>query len=144
MTKDQIELFHDSLSRCTATPQFLERFYELFVATSPAIAQKFSGTDWIRQKRMLVASFHLMMMAEETGTETDAHLERIAALHGKRQLDIPPEMYSTWLECLLESAREHDEQFNDEIELAWRSMMEKGIAFMQARYDAPKSTNQSP
>ena len=139
MTKDELALFHDSLRRCTSSPDFLERFYDLFVATSPAVAEKFNGTDWLRQKRMLVASFYLMMMAEETGTEGDAHLERIARLHSRRQIGVPPEMYSTWLECLIQAAREHDSLFTEDVERVWRLMMQKGIAFMQKRYDAPPS-----
>jgi hemoglobin-like flavoprotein len=144
MTKEELELFHDSLRRCTASPNFLERFYELFLATSPEVAEKFNGTDWLRQKRMLVASFYLMMMAEETGTEGDPHLERIARLHGRRRLGVPPEMYSTWLDCLVQSAREHDRLFTPETERVWRAMMQKGISFMQGQYEQDASGPPSP
>ena len=34
-------LFNDSLERCTQNPDFLRHFYDLFLATSPEVAEKF-------------------------------------------------------------------------------------------------------
>ena len=50
------ELFNDSLERCTSDRRFLERFYELFIASSPEAAAKFAHTDFRVQKAALKVS----------------------------------------------------------------------------------------
>ncbi len=52
MTDAELALFHDSLTRCTSHPQFLERFYALFVASSSEVRHKFSRTDFQKQRRL--------------------------------------------------------------------------------------------
>ena len=78
MNPEELELFHKSLNRCIANESFLETFYELFMDSSPVVREKFSRVNWFRQKRMLVASFHMMMVAEEEGTDGNQHLEEVA------------------------------------------------------------------
>ena len=100
------ELFNDSLERCTSDRRFLERFYELFIASS----------------------------AEEGKPEGNVHLERIAARHSRNALDIGPHLYDQWLECLIQAARECDPLFGGETEQAWRRVMRVGIEFLKSRY----------
>lgn len=130
MTKEQLDVFHASLKRCLSDDGFLERFYFLFMSASPAIAQKFKRTNWLRQRRMLVGSFYMMMAAEE-GDGDDAHLTSLAKLHGSEKLNIPEPMYDQWLEALMEAVSEYDPVFNEEIEGVWRAMMAKGIERMK-------------
>jgi hemoglobin-like flavoprotein len=129
-----LELFNDSLERCTRGPRFLERFYELFMASSPEVAAKFVDTDFRRQRRVLKISLYMMMLAAEGKLEADLHLERIARRHSRAELRIRPELYDLWLECLLRAARESDPQFGAETEAAWRVILRRGIEFMKARY----------
>ena len=53
MFRPEIELFNDSLDRCLRRGGFFERFYELFLASSAEVRDKFLGTDFRRQRRML-------------------------------------------------------------------------------------------
>jgi hemoglobin-like flavoprotein len=137
MTAEDLDTFHKSLNRCTADEQFLERFYWLFMASSPDVREKFARTNWLRQKRMLVASFHMMMVAQEHGTEGNEHLHRVAALHGAHGRDIPEHLYDIWLNCLLRAVREYDAEYTDEIGDIWTKMMQNGIAFMKRRRNDP-------
>ena len=98
-----LDEFHASLDRCTSQPGFLERFYRSFLAASPEIKAKFKGTNWLRQYRMMVASFHLMSLAAEYDTEGDHHLHRIAHSHGDMGHMVTPEHYGLWLESLIEA-----------------------------------------
>jgi hemoglobin-like flavoprotein len=131
LTPDELAAFHSSLSRCVANDGFLERFYFLFTTTSPSVAHKFQNTDWLRQRRMLVASFYMMMAAEEEGTDGDPHLERIARIHGPSRLNIPAKMYDDWLESLMRAVSEYDPAFSPEIDQLWRRVMTRGIAYMK-------------
>ena len=51
MTEDELEQFHDGLTRCTGNPLFIERFYELFLSSSEAVREKFKDTDFKKQRR---------------------------------------------------------------------------------------------
>jgi len=137
MSEEELELFHDSLSRCSSTPRFLERFYELFLASSPEVRDKFRQTDFPKQRRVLKASLYMMMLAAEGRPEGRDHLERIAVRHGRGGLDIRPPLYDLWLMSLLQAARECDPSWSAETERVWRQVMEEGIAFMKARYGSP-------
>ena len=124
----------ESLARCLDDSRFLDRFYELFVSSSDSVADKFRNTDFDSQKRVLASSLYLMIMAMEGGDAAVAYMERIAARHGRNDLDIRPEMYDVWLDCLVCAASECDPNFSDEIEAAWREVMRFGIEFMRKRH----------
>lgn len=62
------------------------------------------------------------------------HLERLAERHSKRQLDIHPELYKLWLDCMLQTVAEFDPLFNKDINLAWRNTLATGIQILKSRY----------
>ena len=134
MTNRDIELFNDSLQRCTTRPGFLERFYEIFAASSEEVAEKFKRTNFQKQAILLKASLYLMVLAAWKKPEGHAHLERIAQLHGRNGLDIRPELYDLWFDCLLRTVKEYDRGFNARTKRAWHTMMQSGIKFMKSRY----------
>lgn len=134
MNEQEIELFNDSLERCTRASGFLDRFYELFLASSEEVPQKFKHTDFRKQKRVLKISLYMMMLVTEGKVEGDAHLERIARLHSRRELDIKPELYELWLDCLIRAVKDFDPLCNRETERVWRKIMRAGIEFMKSKY----------
>ncbi|HYL00346.1 MAG TPA: globin [Steroidobacteraceae bacterium] len=136
MFSPELELFNDSLARCLRGGQFFQRFYELFLASSPEVREKFRGTDFRRQRRMLQTSFYMLVEYVALGwPECEAYLERIAGAHGRRGRNIPPHLYDLWLDCLLHVVQECDPLCSPEIETAWRYVMSAGIDFVKARYD---------
>jgi hemoglobin-like flavoprotein len=138
MEHTDIEIFNDSLARCLRGERFFQRFYELFLASSPEVHAKFEHTDFRKQRRMLQSSFYMLVEYVALGwPECQAYLERIAAAHGKYGRDIPPHLYDLWLDCLLRAVRECDEQYSQEVDGAWRFMMGAGITFLKLRYDRP-------
>ena len=48
---------------------------------------------------------------------------------------IAPELYEEWLESLIQTVREFDLEFTDEVELSWRVVLSPGITYMKFRYD---------
>lgn len=134
MDSDRLEAYVGSLTRCLGIPTFLDRFYEIFLAGSPEVAEKFKHTNFARQKVALGQSLYLMVMAAEGGEAAVAYLHRIAERHGRDALDIRPELYEVWLNALVATARELDSEFDDETEALWREMIRPGIEVMQSRY----------
>jgi hemoglobin-like flavoprotein len=128
------ELFNNSLERCTSGRRFLDRFYELFVASSAEVAAKFANTDFRVQKAALKVSLYMIMASIERKPEGTVHLERIAARHSRSGLDIGPHLYDLWLDCLIQAVRECDPLFGEETEQAWRRAMRVGIEFLKSRY----------
>ena len=65
MNETILATFDESLKRCNAVPEFLDRFYEKFLASSPKVKEKFANTNFVSQKRALRASLHLLLIAAE-------------------------------------------------------------------------------
>jgi hemoglobin-like flavoprotein len=134
VSEKDCELFNDSYQRCLRKPGYLDRFYEIFVASSPEVAEKFKHTDFRKQTAALKASLYILMLSSTQTPEVMQHLERLAESHNRRHLDIRPELYDLWLESLLTAAREHDPLLDDRTESAWRNVLGFGIEFMRSRY----------
>jgi len=129
-----LELFNDSLETCTSHPAFLDQFYDYFINASPEIAEKFAHTDIENQKHVLHLSLYTLLMELQGNPEADDYLKHIAERHSHNDLDIKPELYTIWLDCLLKTARIFDPEFTDEVEQAWQHVLQKGIDFMIAHY----------
>ncbi len=114
--------------------EFFVAFYELLVATSDEAASKFKDTDMTAQVRVLRSSVAFLLNFFITNRQ-DENLIKVAERHSKRGVDIPPELYSVWLECLIETVSQFDPKFNDDVARAWRLVFSKGIEFMASRYD---------
>ena len=130
------DTFLASLGRCRATPGFLDAFYQRFVASSDEVRAKFAKTDMMRQVQMLEDTLFVVANAVqgEEGSPARSDLPRIAERHSRRDLDIGPELYDLFLECLVVTVRTHDPKFTPEVEAAWREVMGFSIDYMRKRY----------
>lgn len=114
--------------------EFFDAFYDRFIAASPDVAVKFANTDMAHQKAMLKQSLtHLLNLF--TTKKVHDSLPDIARKHSRAQNDIPPHLYTLWLDCLVDTVREFDRKCTDDTELAWRIVCSQGIAYMTFMYD---------
>jgi hemoglobin-like flavoprotein len=130
------------VSRCLARPDFMKDFYDLFIASSDEVREKFRHTDLEQQRRMVADSLYLMAVAGQSpGREKSvawSEMSRLAQRHAQSDRNIRPALYDLWLDCLLKAARKHDPEFSPAVEAAWRATLRPGIEFLQARYrDGP-------
>ncbi len=96
MDEKTLRIYDESLRRCNATPGFLDRFYQNFLASSPEVKEKFAHTDFSRQKRALRASLHLLALAAQDGEKgSERYLKDMAATHSKAQLNIGARLYDS-------------------------------------------------
>jgi hemoglobin-like flavoprotein len=133
MHERDVELFNDSIERCSLRPDFLRRFYTLFIGSSKTVAKKFEHTDLRKQARLLKTSLYIMMLAS-SDAEQVVRLERLASRHSRAELDIKPELYDLWLDQLVQAVKEFDPMVDAEIETAWRRVLQPGIDYMKSRY----------
>jgi hemoglobin-like flavoprotein len=130
-----LKIFDASLARCSANPAFLDRFYDIFLASSPKVTQKFAQTDFVRQKAALRASLNAMLLAaKEDRAGAAQHLRDLAERHSSRQLNVGAELYDLWLDSLLAAANECDPEFSLAVQEAWERVMMVGIGYLLSRY----------
>jgi hypothetical protein len=87
---DSLRVFNESLDRCLSQPEFLNRFYEILLASSEEIAKKFRHTEFERQKAALKRALYVLLFAHEWGLKGDAYLRGLARRHGRQDLDVRP------------------------------------------------------
>lgn len=130
-----IQVFDRSLRRCNSNPGFLDLFYETFLSSSPKVKERFANTDFERQKRLLHASFYLILLAsEDPENGPERYLEHLASRHSVHDLNVGAELYDIWLDSLLAVVKECDPEFDHTIEDAWERVMGIGIDYMLRRY----------
>jgi hemoglobin-like flavoprotein len=135
MDKKVIATFDESLRRCDTNPKFLDLFYEGFLGSSWKVREKFANTDFSRQKRLLRASFYLILLAsEDEKNGPERYLQYLAARHSASELDIGAELYDVWLDSLLKAVKKCDPEYSPEVEAAWEEMMGIGIEYMLKHY----------
>ena len=136
MNTPATDVFLASLKRCLGAPGFLVEFYERFVGSSDEVREKFRGVDLKRQARVLEDSLYVVAVAVqgEEGSLARGDLPRLAERHSRRDLDIRPELYDLWAQCLVETARAHDPEWTVDVAAAWRDTLAFGIESMRRRY----------
>ena len=131
------DIFLDSLQRCDDSHgDFLERFYERFMASAPAVAEAFRFTDLSRQRRMMRRSLGLIARAAAGEPDGLRELHERAETHGRAKLDIDPSLYRNWLDTLIVTAAESDPEWTPDVESAWRAILGIAIRHMTINYDA--------
>ena len=136
MDKRTLQVFEESLARCNQAPMFIDRFYEIFLSSSPKVQAKFVHTDFVRQKRALRASLHLMLLvAEDEVKGPERYLRDLAAQHSKAQLDIGAELYDLWIDSLLAAVKECDPGHDSTVARAWEDVMMIGVAYLLSHYN---------
>jgi len=98
------------------------------------VREKFASTDFVRQKRAVLASLQLILLAARNPEDADRHLRDVAERHSSAQLDVGAELYDLWLDSLLATVREVDPAFGPDVEQAWEDVMAVGIRYLVSRY----------
>ena len=121
-----------SYGRCCASADFFDDFYACFLASSPAVREKFVKTDMAAQKHLLRAGIlNLVLFARGM---PDTKLQALGKSHSRAHLDIRPELYDLWIAALLKTIGQHDAQLEKEDLQAWRVVLNKGIDVIKSHY----------
>ncbi len=131
---DYAQVFENSYKRLMGNSEkadgFIKDFYEIFIHKDPAIRKLLERVDMERQIRMVKLSL-LFIYNCHRDRFVNENLSKTAQLHGKNGLNIPVEYYDLWLEALMEAVKEHDDEFDDKVEVSWRMIMSVGTNFMK-------------
>lgn len=132
------EIFNDSYERVLGATKdkviFFNRFYDIFISSSPIVKEKFKDSDMDTQKKMVPKAFyHVLQFYLKKNSRS--YMDEIAKKHSKAGIDIKPQLYDLFLSCLIDTLKELDNEFNDDVELAWRMVFSSGITYMKFKYD---------
>ena len=126
---DFLDVFNASLARLK-NKAFIDRFYDIFIASDKRVADLFRETDLGRQKLMLSESLEEMKVFFCDHLQSP-YLQSLARVHGRNARNIPDWMYDTWLKTMLQAVQETDPKFDATVGLAWRIVMAPGTEFMK-------------
>lgn len=135
--KNYESIFRNSYSRALGNTSynadFIGEFYRHFLSSSAEVADLFANTDMSAQKTMLHDSLEYMLDFYAT-KKLSPQLEHLARVHGKSQHNVPLHLYDLWLDSLMMSLKKCDDQFNSDVELAWRLVLAPGITYLKFMY----------
>ncbi len=120
-------IFGHGISMDESADDFFRTFYDRFLE-DPDIAVLFAETDLSRQVAMLKKSLFTLVSYYVLGEPT-AELDRLAMVH--KRLGIAPEAFDVWMQALIDTAQEYDDQFDEATCLAWCWALAPGIAYMR-------------
>ena len=123
-----------SLERCEAAGDFGEAFYEFFLRSSPEVAPYFAGTDFVRQRQVLLESVRTLVSRDVADREVREMLDRLGRAHSREGRNILPRLYELWLESVCQTAKSLDPEWSQELEREWRVRLRPGIQVIMAAY----------
>ena len=132
---DQYEDLQQSYGRCLRDKRFIERFYEVFMASHPAIAPMFVDTDFGAQRMALRRGISVAILhAAGSGLSrrTTEEMADVHAAHGRAPVD--PALYPYWIDSLLAVIAETDDEATPALLARWRTAMGVVCATFTERY----------
>ncbi len=127
-----LELFNRSFETCVARPGFIERFYQIFIASSPEVRDKLKDTDLKKQARIIKKSLYVLTLASIETEEVRQELASLGHSHGREGMRIGPHLYELWLDCLLQAVREFDPGWSEDVSSSWRRMFGPYISTLKS------------
>lgn len=121
---DQYEDLQQSYGRCLRDKHFIERFYEVFMTSHPAIAPMFAHTDFSKQRMALRRGISVAILhAAGSGLSrrTTEQMADVHACHGRAPVD--PALYPYWIDSLLQVIEATDDEATPELLARWRTAM---------------------
>ena len=65
-------------------------------------------------------------------------IKHLGELHSRRRMNIKPDMFPIWVDCLMKTIADLDPEFSQELEKQWRHALQKGIdLFIQMHERSP-------
>lgn len=132
---DQYEDLQQSYGRCLRDKRFIERFYEVFMASHPAIPPMFAKTDFGAQRVALRRGISVAILhAAGSGLSrrTTEQMADVHARHGRAPVD--PALYPYWIDSLLAVVAETDPEATPALLARWRTAMGVVCATFTQRY----------
>jgi hemoglobin-like flavoprotein len=130
MSNDTFDDLQTSYGRCLRSGRFIERFYEIFIASHPDVPKLFAHTDMGRQYFALRRGISAAISHAGGSTLAQRTMDDMAHAHSRTgRAPVPVALYPYWLESLLAAIRECDPECTPALLQRWRTAMDRTISF---------------
>lgn len=124
-----------SYGRCLRQKNFIGRFYELFLASHPAIPPMFVNTDFQQQQMALRRGISVAISHAAGSGLVTRTVNEMADVHARNgRTPVPPHLYGFWIDSLLATIRELDPQVNEALLKRWREAMSIVVKTFSSHY----------
>jgi hemoglobin-like flavoprotein len=123
-----------SYGRVVAKGKFVDRFYEIFINSTPEIRRMFVNTDFEKQNELLERSLSMALLFPQRNLIARQVIDRIRVSHSRDNMDIDPALYRFWLDSLIKTVAEKDLEFNPELEQQWRRVLQVTLDYIAEGY----------
>jgi len=111
-----------------------EKFYSIFLDADPRIRPLFKNTDFEKQKGLLLHGIFVLLQFADGKAVGELAVDRLGESHSRKKMNIMPDMYPIWVDCLMKTMAEKDPKFSPALEAKWRVALQKGIDVMMKKY----------
>ena len=132
--KSTTALAKASYDRCCQAPDFLQAFYQNFLAACPEAVSRFAGTDFKQQTNLLRHAIGMLLIFPNQPNKEPNLLTRIAERHSPKDLDVDPSLYKPFIDALIDTVKQFDDNYSPTVEAAWRETVAPGVAYMKSKY----------
>ena len=111
--------------------KFFVRFYEVFLASDPEIRSMFLQTNIMKQVNALKNGISTVIMyAGNNDGIASQSLETIKRTHSSDTLKVKARHYKIWEDSLITVLYEYDNEFSDEPEKDWRTLIQQTVEIL--------------
>jgi hemoglobin-like flavoprotein len=122
---DTFDDLQQSYGRCLREKNFIERFYEIFLASDPRIAPMFQNTDMAAQRFALRRGISVAISHAAGSSLAKNTVDKMADVHSRKgHAPVPPDMYRFWIDSLIQAVAETDPQVTPPLLARWRTGMD--------------------
>lgn len=132
--EEAIHRVHASLNRSLAHSGFIDKFYEIFMASDAEIRQMFAQADFERQHKLLRKALLSAVTFAAGGELARQRLAAIRESHNRAHMNVRPELYPIWIDCLVKTIAQCDPDFGQQLDREWRAVLQPAIDFISSGY----------
>lgn len=134
VNENDVAAVRKSYGRVVARPGFFDRFYALFLKSSPQITKLFAKTDIAKQGEMLERSMSMALLFPQRNPIAKQVVDRIRVSHSRANLNVDPALYRFWLDSLVQVVAETDPEFTPMLEQQWRRVLAVTLDYIAEGY----------
>ncbi len=125
---------HQSYIRA-GSQKLVSEFYVHLMDANAEIRRRFEKIDMKEQASLLSHAIVMSFLFVDKNQQVAKRcLDSVRETHAQHNLNIAPELYDTWLECLLETVAICDPHVNDELLSDWHDVMSVAINHIREGY----------
>ncbi|NCT68594.1 MAG: globin [Rhodanobacteraceae bacterium] len=132
---DHYDDLQASYGRCLRAGGFIERFYEIFLASHADIAPMFEKTDFRQQQIALRRGISIAISHAAGMAMVQRSVKEMGQVHSRKgRTPVRPSLYGYWIDSLVAAVREFDPEANPALLERWRKGMGMVVASFTEQY----------